>query len=244
MKIATWNLQRTLSQSPQAALQQPWLQRIDADIWVLTEADLAIAPGPDYHLLASEAQPQTPGETWRWVQIWGRHWPFSPVPTRDPTTTTCALVDLGQGRSCLIYGTVLPLPDNPCPDPGHEQAFVTALGQQQQDWLDLQTTYPESLLIVAGDFNQDLNVLPYYGSRRNKQALRHALAAANLDCLTFGDNDPVRRLIDGQHSNIDHICMAQSQTVQLQGTFAWPSSLEELRGLSEHFGVGLEFTWS
>ncbi len=243
MKIATWNLQRTLPKSPQATLQQPWLQRINADIWVLTEADLAIAPGQGYRTLASAAPSQDPRETWRWVQIWVRHWPLSPVATSDPSTTNCALVDLGQGRSCLIYGTVLPLPDNPYPDPDHERAFITALRQQQQDWLDLQTAYPEALLIVAGDFNQDLNVLPYYGSRRNKQALRHALAEAHLDCLTFGDNDPVRRLIDGQHSNIDHICVAQSQTVHLQGTFAWPPSLEELRGLSDHFGVGLEFSW-
>ena len=118
---------------------------------------------------------------------------------------------------------------------------MEALRGNQADWKQLQATYPEAMLIVAGDFNQDLNVLPYYGSRRNKQALRQALAEANLDCLTFGDNDPVRRLIDGQHSNIDHICIAHSEVINLQRTFAWPHSLEDLRGISEHFGVGLEF---
>ncbi|XGB43493.1 MAG: endonuclease/exonuclease/phosphatase family protein [Nodosilinea sp. LVE1205-7] len=241
MRIATWNLGRVLPHSPKALLQQQWIERINADVWILTETSPEISPGGDYYSIFSQAGTGADSAHHCRVQIWVRNQPLTPVITRDPDTSVCGLVELTQRRSWLIYGMVLPLPDNPYPDTAHEQAFMAALMDRQADWQQLQATYPEALLIVAGDFNQDLNVLPYYGSRRNKQGLRQALAAANLDCLTFGDNDPVRRLIDGQHSNIDHICIAHSQGIQLQHTFAWPDSLENLRGISDHFGVGVEF---
>ncbi len=241
MKIATWNLQRVLPHSPKALLQRQWLDRINADVWILTETNPEISPGPDYQSILSQPSAAADQQQELWIQLWVRNPPITPIVTRNPATSVCGLVQLEGEQSCLIYGMVLPLPENPYPDLAHERAFMEALRGNQADWQELQATYPEAMLIVAGDFNQDLNVLPYYGSRRNKQALRQALAEANLDCLTFGDNDPVRRLIDGQHSNIDHICIAQSEVISLQRTFAWPHSLEDLRGISEHFGVGLEF---
>lgn len=120
------------------------------------------------------------------------------------------------------------------------QAFAAALAAQQADWQRLQATYPEAILAVAGDFNQDLNALHYYGSRRNKQALRQALDSVRLICFTAGENDPVHQLIHGQHSNIDHICIAADIAERFQNSFAWPQRLDDLRGLSDHFGVGVE----
>ncbi|MBU6229861.1 MAG: hypothetical protein KGQ93_09225 [Cyanobacteria bacterium REEB459] len=241
MKIATWNLEQVISGSPKALQQQQWIARVNADIWVFTETNLDMGPGPEYYGVASQPAATAGDPKQRHVQIWVRNQPLIPIITRDPVTSACGLMQLQTGSTWLIYGMVLPLPDNPYPDVSHEQAFMAALRDRQADWQSLQATYPEAMLIVAGDFNQDLNVLPYYGSRRNKQALRQALAEANLDCLTFGDNDPVRRLIDGQHSNIDHICIAHPDAISLQGSFAWPDSLENLRGIADHFGVGLEF---
>jgi endonuclease/exonuclease/phosphatase family metal-dependent hydrolase len=242
MKIATWNLERALPQSGQAERQRQWLNRIDADLLVLTETHLGMTPENGYHSIASGPRHRTPehgrdiGE--RWVQIWVREdWAIAPLETSNDLYTACALVDC-SGRSCLLYGTVLPWPETADQD----QVFATALAAQQADWQRLRATYPEAVLIVAGDFNQDLNALHYFGSRRNKQALRQALDRVGLACLTAGENDPVHQLLNSQHSNTDHICVTHNSPSQFQQAFVWPQRLEDLRGLSDHFGVGVEIS--
>lgn len=238
MKIATWNLERAMPQSAKAERQRQWMTRIDADIWILTETHRDIAPGANYHSVACGLpdRPSTEGE--RWVQIWVRDsCAIASLSTSDEARTACALVSFPQGQRCVVYGTVLPWLGSSWRSHSATEAFAAAVATQQADWQRLRASHPQATLIVAGDFNQDLNTLHYYGSRRNKQVLRQALAETGLDCLTAGENDPVHRLINGQHSNIDHICAHPSG--QLQEVFAWPPQLEDLRGLSDHFGVGV-----
>ncbi len=244
MKIATWNLERALPQSAKAERQRQWMNRIDADIWILTETHRAIAPGTGYHSVSSGLPDRPSEEGERWVQIWVRQdWAIAPLTTSDEARTVCVLVSLSAGQQCLVYGTVLPwLGSSWRSHPG--QAFAAAVATQQADWQRLRADYRQATLIMAGDFNQDLNALHYYGSRRNKEVLRQALATAGLDCLTAGENDPVHRLINGQHSNIDHICITTNPPGQLQEVFAWPPRLEDLRGLSDHFGVGVAIAFS
>lgn len=246
MKIATWNLERALPQSGQAERQRQWLNRLDADILVLTETHLGIIPGEGYHSIASGPPDRIPehasdvGE--RWIQIWVREeYAIAPLETSDDVCTACALVE-GWGRSCIVYGTVLPWSGSDSHSADQDQAFATALAIQRADWQRLQADYPEAVLIVAGDFNQDLNTLQYFGSRRNKQALRQALDGVGLACLTAGENDPVHQLLNSQHSNTDHICVTQNSPGQFQRSFVWPQCLEDLRGLSDHFGVGVEIS--
>lgn len=249
LKIATWNLEHAQPQTPQGQAQRQWIDQVNADLWIFTETHPEFSLGKDYRSVMSTPGCSGAEEAGPWVQIWVRNdglQRLSPLPTADPDRTACALIELDHGGRSLVYGTILPWigstwRNHPAKDGA---AFLAALAVQQADWQQLQQAYPNTLLIVAGDFNQDLNVLPYYGSRRTKQALRHALLDADLECLTFGDNDPVRRLINGQHSNIDHICMTPDPQLQIQRTFAWPEGLEELRGLSDHFGVGIEIICS
>lgn len=244
MKIATWNLERALPQSVQAERQQKWLSRIEADIWILTETHLGIAPSEGYYSVAS-GPPDRPGDDGeRWVQIWVKNGKLTPLATSDAARTAAALLTLSHGQQWVLYGTVLPWLGSSWREyPASQgQAFAAALATQQADWQRLRTTYPQAVLVVAGDFNQDLNALHYYGSRRNKQALRQAIDSTRLVCFTAGENDPVHQLIHGQHSNIDHICLSQDLPGQFQRSFAWPSRLDDLRGLSDHFGVGVEIS--
>lgn len=242
MKIATWNLERALPQSVQAERQRQWLSRINADIWVLTETHLGITPGEDYYAVAS-GLPDRPGaDGERWVQIWVKAGELKPLGTNDEARTAAALLSLTNGQQWIIYGTVLPWLESSWRTypSSRGQAFAAALAAQQDDWQQLRATYPEAVLVVAGDFNQDLNALHYYGSRRSKQALRQALDSVRLICFTAGENDPVHQLIQGQHSNIDHICIASNVAEHFQNSFAWPQRLDDLRGLSDHFGIGVE----
>jgi hypothetical protein len=242
MKIATWNLERALPQSVQAERQRQWLSRIDADLWILTETHVDVAPAAGYSTVASGLPDRPAAEGERWVQLWARTGDLTPLETSDEARTACALFTPASGPPWVVYGTVLPwLGSSWRSHPAAQgQAFAAALAAQQADWQRLRAAYPDAPLVVAGDFNQDLNALHYYGSRRNKAVLQQALAAAGLDCLTAGENDPVHRLIDGQHSNIDHICLTGPAVDGFRGSFAWPPRLEDLRGLSDHFGVGVE----
>ncbi len=245
MKIATWNLERALPQSAKAERQQQWMGRIDADIWILTETHRAIAPGTHYHSVTSGLPDRPSEEGERWVQIWVREdCAIAPLSSSDEARTACALVSLSAGQQCLVYGTVLPWLGSSWRSHPADQAFAAAVATQQADWQRLRADYPQAALIVAGDFNQDLNTLHYYGSRRNKEVLRQALVAAGLDCLTAGEHDPVHRLINSQHSNIDHICVGWNPVGRLRESFAWPPQLEDLRGLSDHFGVGVAISFS
>ena len=239
MKIATWNLERVEPQTPQAERQQGWIQRINADVWIFTETDQAISPGLNYRRVSSgdPDRPSRQGE--RWIQIWVRNGQVNPLSTSDQARTACALVTPDAGSTCLVYGTVLPWLDSTWRHYTGNEAFRAALQQQQADWQRLMAEHPDVPFILAEDFNQDLNDLPYYGSRRNKQTLRQTLADSQLECLTCGEKDPVRRVTGGQHSNIDHICVSLDRGVEFVESFAWPDELEALRGISDHFGVGV-----
>lgn len=239
MKIATWNLERVEPQTPQAERQQGWIQSINADIWVFTETDRAISPGVAYRSISSGKVDRPAREGERWVEIWVRDGEVSTIESCDAARTACALVRTHSGQSCLIYGTVLPWLGSTWRSYSSGEAFAAALHHQQKDWQRLMAAYPDIPFILAGDFNQDLNDLPYYGTRRNKQALRQALADSQLECLTCGDRDPVRRATGGQHSNIDHICISLNRGIDFLESFAWPQELDALRGISDHFGVGV-----
>src|SRR5674476_1400732 len=73
LKIATWNLARVLPKdTARTAKIVGWLDRIDADVWVLTETHNSVSPGPGYSA-ASTGYPDRPGEPGeRWATIWSR----------------------------------------------------------------------------------------------------------------------------------------------------------------------------
>ncbi len=240
MKIATWNLERVEPQTPQSERQQGWIQSIDADIWVFTETDQTISPGPAYRSISSGQPDRSARDGERWIQIWVRDGAASPIDSADTARTACALVKAKSGQTCLIYGMVLPWLGSTWRSYSGGESFAAALHHQQKDWQRLMADYPNIPFLLAGDFNQDLNNLPYYGSRRNKQALRQALADSDLECLTCGDRDPVQRVTGGQHANIDHICFSLNRGINFLESFAWPQELDALRGISDHFGVGVE----
>ena len=89
----------------------------------------------------------------------------------------------------VIYACVLPWIGSPwrgVPSAGG-RAFGAALDTYREDWKRLNEMFPQAVLIVAGDFNQDLATRHYYGSRDQRKALRAALDEAKLDAATAGD---------------------------------------------------------
>jgi endonuclease/exonuclease/phosphatase family metal-dependent hydrolase len=218
---------------------------LDADVWVLTETRRDLAPGPEFRLVAhSEKAPdRTEGEVW--VAIWTRLDPARPVATADSERTACMQLVAESGGSLLVFGTVLPWLTDRRRDPLRGfAAFDAALQEQKADWQKLKRANPHDLVCVAGDFNQDLlEEGHYYGSTRGRAALRTALEAAGLTCMTAGTRDPVAAQWPG-YACIDHICISNEFMPTVGSVHSWPSNAELGSRLTDHFGVAVSLNTS
>lgn len=237
MRIATWNLQRPRpTQIGRLERIREWVDRVDADVWVLTETHDIIVPSGGYAAVSSEGadRPQLDGE--RWVTIWSR-FPLEGIPTSDPIRTVAARI-LAPDGAFIVCGVVLPWLGSkwrgiPSAD---GRAFEAALDVYESDWLSLRRSHPGDDFIVAGDFNQDLAPRHYYGSRRNHRRLEAALSETRLCSLTAGMSDPIFRE-SSPRACIDHIC-ASGQSIRMRGqAHRWPDLAKPDPSLSDHFGV-------
>lgn len=244
MRIATWNLARpTGGSQPRAIALLDHMRRVDADVWILTETHEELSPGPEYQPVSSSGadRPQAEGE--RWTMIWSRLPVIRQEETADPVRTACArLEDPGCG-AVLVYGTVLPWlgsrwRDVPAADAA---AFEAALAAQAADWKRLRREHAADGFCLGGDFNQDLCNRHFYGSRRGRRALRDALDATGLVCVTAHPHDPVRDSTNGARAGIDHICLSDALVGRQRASAkAWPEPSEIGRRLTDHFGVRIE----
>lgn len=238
-RIATWNLNRVRPGEPRGQRVRRQLGQQQVDVWILTETSTQLSPGPGWHGVFSAPRSKARVDE-RWVAVWTRG-EAPEVTTADPDRTSAARVRLPGGIELIVYGTVLPWLGSPWqehPSRGGA-AFAAALEAQAADWQRLRRDHPDALLCVAGDFNQDLNDKHYYGSGRGRQKLRETLEGAGLVCLTGGDRDPVAAVTHGERGNIDHICVSHELAGGDPRSWAWPGSHDGLRGLSDHFGIGV-----
>ena len=239
IRIANWNLQRA-GEGRQADLR--WcMENQKADIWVLTETRLSMSPGAAFRCVASSSQRQAIGSgTERWVSIWTSLPEGEPRDTGDPEFTACAVFPDPAGGALAVYGTVLPWVGYAWrghPSTG-ARAFCAALSAQAEDWRGLAA---ENLaLCVTGDFNQDISEKHYYGSAAGRRQLRDTLSECGLTAVTAGADDPVRRLGDGVHACIDHVCLSDSLRARMaEPATAWLPERDGRR-LSDHPGVVVE----
>ena len=241
MRIATWNVQRPTS-GRKRARQQEWLDRINADIWVLTETHEALQPSPRHQsVVTTESDPsQQHGEAW--VAIWSRYPIRALESTSDPGRAVAAMVSLPTGE-LLVYGTVLPWLGSAWGQPASTTAaFVRALEAQRADWLQRRDQHPSAEMCVAGDLNQDLASRHYYGSSTNRDALNASLRDAGLHGVTGGSDDPVFAQSGGSHASIDHIALSSHLSERVEQRGCWPEAASALPELSDHFGVFVDIS--
>lgn len=239
MRIATWNLARARPSSRRAAALQAQMRAIDADLWVLTETWVGLAPSPEHRLVARAAaaadRDARRGEVW--TAIWSRL-PAEPLSSAaEPDRCAAARIAPAGHPPFLCFGSVLPwLSDGRRLPLRGAPAFLAALAEQRAGWLALRAQHPGAGLVLAGDLNQDLAPVHYYGSRAGRDALRQALAADRLACLTAGDAArPGQADATGtRRAHIDHICVSPELAGQSVGT--WPAG-ELPANLSDHYGV-------
>ena len=236
--IATWNLERPSSKE-NARIQRirSSIQRVVADIWVLTETRAALMPEAQY--LSVHSQPRTGGRTdsdERWVSVWSR---WSATSLSEDLWSATVHIDSPIGE-LLVHGVVLPYMHEPGQDgqrvPGWSR-FKEELLRQQDHWMRLREQYPGIPLVVAGDLNQNLDGKRWYGSPKTRHALRQALNAAGLNCLTLEDVVASGKL--RRNHLIDHICATDGLTAG-GGITCWePITIDGLT-MSDHPGVAVQ----
>lgn len=214
-------------------------QKVDADIWILTESNRHIAPLPGYHSLHS-GQPDRPSEDGEvWCSIWSRtELEDLNAYVSDPARCTAARLQHPTIGGIVVYGLILPWHTDNWQDRPNKGgvAFTEALELYQTDWRRLTAKYPDDLLIVAGDFNQNVTDGHYYGSALRRERLQQVMDEDGLRILTSYESDPIARDSTG-YACIDHICVSHRPDWELVKTERWPNAPKPDKKLSDHFGV-------
>ena len=226
-RIATWNVGRPTKNCARNSCLLDHIHHVGADIWILTETNHVINPGPEFWGLS------TPASTWgkpgeRAATIWSR-FPISsaivtfadgtdenlpPVgPTyaiRGPATSPaiCTVIETPIGP-LLVHGTIITWLNDKGPrdtsDFGREHC--ASIESHHRDWLRLAEN---KIACVAGDFNVIFNGYRY-GER---EKLQYALDAIDLVCLT----NPLADLVD-------HICLSRAWSGLVVKSSRWDSPL-------------------
>ncbi len=241
MKIATWNVARPVSAVRRDAMRT-YLDEVQADLLVLTEAHDGFNPGYEYSCSSDDGRDDNHKSGHRWVTIWSSH-QLSRLPTSDSIRSVAARVFPADNDPYTVFGTVLPWVGSKWKEYPSAKgvAYCEALKVQSKDWQRIAQEFPNDELFVLGDFNQDLAKKRYYGSRKNRLALEDELRNAGLVALTSGDNDPIRR-DSPECACIDHICSRLDSKFAAVNTIRWPDAPIPLRPLSDHFGVAVTLT--
>lgn len=232
IRIGTWNVEYAYERRL-CAIEQV-LAKNPADIWVLTETHDDLTPPACGFVAHTSPRPKNwsgirPGS--RWVSIWSRYPVLKDIGPSlvDPERTTAALVDVGDQRPLLVYGTVMPWKGDRGIQDWSEHHRVVA--QQCAEWQRLRQDFSQADLCVAGDFNTDMSTGAYYGTRKGIALLNEGLAACDLFCATSSDFAEALNL---PHPPIDHIALPNAWRDMTSIEDAWPAQ----KGiLSDHSGM-------
>jgi endonuclease/exonuclease/phosphatase family metal-dependent hydrolase len=243
VRIATWNVERPKPHGwkiPVAQLQR--MQEVDADIWVLTETHLHHAPSPDHeHWAACPVHPERRPEPERWTMIWSR-WPLTQIDEPPPhhRGTVAATVEAPSGP-ILVFGTVIAWANESAHDDGRParmwEVHLEEIARQGAEWRQVRKAFPNHPMVLAGDFNQNLDGARWYGTQRTRAALRSALDGADLLCIT--DEDCVAAGHLEAHHLVDHICVTPDVASDAR-LRCWEPTDEDGRRLSDHPTVAVD----
>ena len=252
-RIANWNLERPKKGTKKTKLAHEQIERINADILLLTETSDAINLEPIYKSVKSVPFDRNPNE--QWITIWSKWKIEKQFKTFDNKRTICALIKSPIG-SLIIYGTIIPYHmagvsgkrydfSGYKPWELHEEDII----RQSDDWKKIQSENKNTPFFVIGDFNQTRDDLPKgYGTINGRELLTKKLKETDLSCVTEIDFSKTKQLsIDFKKGkvrrNIDHICVSSNwlQTLNNYEVGAWDNFDKNGNYMSDHNGVFLDF---
>jgi len=238
MKIATWNVAYGVSPSKNLRILEQ-MERVDADIWVLTETHDELRPPTSgtWCAITSDDRPREAEgvkEGSRWFTIWTRFPVMETVrPDYDSVRTTAGVVDTPFGP-LLDFGTVLPWYQDV------DRTVAEEITRQTEDMKVMFHSLGDVLICVAGDFNVNLGGPHYYGKDESKDAVRKRLGDQELVTLTdFDHTGPVQF---GEFGLIDHIAVSVQLAKRACSVDVWQRENEQGETMSDHCGVAIEFS--
>lgn len=237
MKIATWNLEslNRLTQDRKEAFHKA-MEKVEADVWVLTETWSELEPLTGYKLVAQSCPAEDLKDSGRcWVAIWVRSSLASiELEIQSPKQRdrmAAVQIKNPNGGGIVVTGTVLPWNSDKLW--AGSDGFCQALAHQTTEWKRLHEIHSTYTFLVSGDFNQSLPSQSRYGSKQGAKDLLETLKQQELFCLTQGSDS-----LTGK-PRIDHICISrkslQSSFVPQVGTWAVPCLKE--KPITDHSGV-------
>ncbi len=242
IRVATWNLERpvkTRSDRPRRILDL--IQRVDADIWILTETNEIVVPGSDYTGIASTPVDGLHRSGENWTTIWSRFPVTNVIPTHAPEIAVCAEIESSIGP-LVVFGTVLPYHADRIASDGYRgwQSHYESIPKHEADWQGIRANYRSHLFCVAGDLNQSRDDRRWdgrlwYGTQKGRTLLTDALINCDLACVTEEDFVATGKLTT--RSSIDHICIDKQNAACVQNVDAWEPYDSEGNRLSDHNGV-------
>ena len=216
MKIATWNIDRLKSNKNVFPIVE-CIQKIDADILILTEYN-SILELPYYeYKITTEQLPESPyhyKETERRVAIFSKFPIKKSFKTYDSQTSCCVELATNFGN-LIVYGTVVGIIGNTDLD------FKTDLIKQTED---ISTISKFGNFCYAGDLNISFSD-NYYFTKFGRETFLECFKGNQLTNLTGSISE-----------NIDHIVLTESFATQFKSEISeWNTD----KTLSDHKGICL-----
>ncbi len=217
MKIATWNVER-LKHKSKLALIQKAIERINADILVLTETDSCINTGNYKYRIDSSFQlkrdkyPNYYLPTENRITILTNYDLIKHHETYDKDTTLCVELKTPKGN-LIVYGTIIGIYGN------RNENFKVDLDKQLNDFDKLSK---ENNLCIIGDYNISFED-NYYFTNEGRNKLKDSFTQNNILLHTWNKKDC-----------IDHIAIS---TLFTQGIKAEAEEWNKDKKLSDHKGI-------
>lgn len=210
MKIATWNVERLkhINRLPEIVNA---INRVDADILVLTESDTRIELGYPYESTSARLDCSYYKPTERRVTVHSRFRMAGNHPTYSLETAICPEFETPIGN-LLVYGTIIGIHGN------RRKSFNEDLNHQLLDF----ERYSDKNLCIAGDFNMSFSD-NYYHTNHGRAALNQSFKLNKLVNLT-----------EHLPETIDHICVSKSF---LEDRLIQSTEWNQDKTLSDHKGV-------
>lgn len=222
MKIATWNIERLKKQSKLALIQEE-LEKINADILVLTETDSRISNGKYKYRIDSCFHLRRNGysnyylPTENRITILTHYEVVAHHKTYDKNTALCVELKTPKGN-LKVYGTIIGIYGN------RHQNFKDDLEEQLKDFDQLSK---ENNLCIIGDYNISFYD-NYYYTKEGRNKLNAFFKQHNI---TLHTRD--------KENCIDHIAIS---SLFANGITPASDEWNKDKKLSDHKGVFVTFT--
>lgn len=194
MRVATWNLQHDSVNADRRRSQHKKVLEVDADVWVLTEAETGLVP-VGYEHATSEPIPGS-GPPVHFTILATKSLERLPLP--EVPTGVAGLFNLGD-EAWLVVGICMPWRLGAPPLPASAAPGATTAPEQWTLVLErldvalqsLRSDRPKARVLLAGDFNQTLGG-HVVGSHAGRAALSSLLARHELSSTRMALSVPSR----------------------------------------------------